>query len=331
MLKFYGGAMVAAVLAVIVGYMIGGLPGAWIVLVLAALETSLSFDNAVINASILQNWGATWRGYFVRFGMPVAVFGMRFAFPLAIVAIAAGLGPIETIKLAAQSPAKYAEILSSVHLEIAAFGGAFLMMLFLKYFMDEEKDVHWIKLIELPLSNVGRFEVIVVLLSLALAGHFVAAGEQLSFLMAGVWGLVTYLSVDVIKGWVGGDETTSRIIKEGIVGLLYLELIDASCSFDGVIGAFSLTTNIFMIMLGLGVGAFFVRSMTLHLVEAGTLAEYRYLEHGAFWSIGALATTMLVSVVYEVPDVVTGFIGIGLLGLALWSSIRANQAEASAN
>src|SRR3546814_12774845 len=85
------------------------------------------------------------------------------------------------------------------------------------------------------------------------------------------------------------------ILRSGFGGFLYLNILDASFSFDGVIGAFALSNNMIVIALGLSVGAMFVRSMTIHLVQKGTLSQYRYLEHGAFWAIIALGGIMLVS------------------------------------
>src|SRR5207245_6010504 len=70
---------------------------------------------------------------------------------------------------------------------------------------------------------------------------------------------------------------------------LYLEVLDASFSFDGVVGAFAITSDPIIIAIGLGIGAMFIRSLTVYLVKKGTLAEYVYLEHGALYAIGALA------------------------------------------
>lgn len=102
-------------------------------------------------------------------------------------------------------------------------------------------------------------------------------------------------------------------------------MLDASFSLDGVIGAFALSQNIFVIALGLGIGAYFVRSITMYLYEKGTITEYRYLEHGAFYAIIALALMMFIGSVHHIPEVVTGLIGGVLIGLALWSSVRANK------
>ena len=97
-----------------------------------------------------------------------------------------------------------------------------------------------------------------------------------------------------------------------------------------MIGAFALSNNLFVIALGLGIGAMFVRSMTVMLVDRGTLAEYRYLEHGAFYAIIALAAIMLLSARFHIPEVITGLIGAGFIGLSFWASVRHNRREAGA-
>lgn len=312
--------------------MIGGLAGAGIVLILSVLEVSLSMDNAVVNAKVLQNWGPVWRERFLLWGMLVAVFGMRLVFPLAIVGVVTSTGPLAVLDLAINNPDLYASTLKAVHYEIAAFGGAFLLMVFLKFFLDANKDEHWLHWIEAPLTKIGKLDMIegaITLGVIAIVALNLEAAKQFGFMIAGVMGLITYILADSVGSMVGGDEEegTPRVIKEGIGGFLYLEILDASFSFDGVIGAFALSHNIFIIMLGLGVGAFFVRSMTIHLVEKGTLTQLRYLEHGAFWAIGALAFIMLYSAIAHVPEVLTGLIGAVLIGMGVYSSIKANKLE----
>lgn len=335
LMKYYGIDLFIAAIAVVIGYMIGGFVGAWSVAVLSVVEVSLSFDNAVVNASILKNWGEVWRRRFLTWGILIAVFGMRLVFPLLIVGVVASLGPVQVINLAINDPELYSTTLKSVHHEIAAFGGAFLLMVFLKFFLDANKDSHWLHWLEAPLSKIGRLDMIELAFAITLiliVSYFQAAGHQQSFIIAGMWGLVTYILADGVGSLVGGEETgdnTPRIVKEGVGGFIYIELLDASFSFDGVVGAFAITSNIFIIMLGLGVGALFVRSMTVHLVEKGTLSEFKYLEHGAFWAIGTLAAIMFIGTVTHVPEAITGFIGVTLIGLALWSSIKHNKKEAA--
>lgn len=152
------------------------------------------------------------------------------------------------------------------------------------------------------------------------------AEEANTFLVAGIAGLLTFLGVEAIGELLEGEEdvVTGQVVRSGAAAFLYLEVLDASFSFDGVIGAFALSNNIFIIALGLGIGAMFVRSMTIMLVDKGTLAEYRFLEHGAFWAIIALAVIMLLSAIpgIRIPETVTGLIGAVLIGLSLWWSIR---------
>lgn len=336
MFKYYGSSYIFTALALVVGYFLGGWPGVAIVAILGVLETSLSFDNAVVNASVLKNWDEKWRKRFLVWGLPIAVFGMRLVFPLLIVAITASLGPVEALQLAMNEPKRYEELMMSVHHEVAAFGGIFLLMVFIDFFLQAEKEHHWIPFIEGPLSKLGRLglEVAVALAVLLTATHYIGADEKLAFLTAGVYGLITYIVAQAVGTLAGGDENgdemASNVIKQGVGGFMYLELLDASFSFDGVIAAFALTNNIFVMMIGLAVGAMFVRSMTLHLVDKGTLSEYRYLEHGAFWAIGILAAIMFLNAVgVHVPEVVTGLLGATVIGVALFSSIRANKKDAS--
>ncbi len=116
--------------------------------------------------------------------------------------------------------------------------------------------------------------------------------------------------------------------KAGFFLFLYLEVLDASFSFDGVIGAFAITSDPIIIALGLGlIGAMFVRSITIYLVRKGTLSEYVFLEHGAHWAIGALALILMVSIGVHVNEIVTGLIGVAFIGAAVISSIRRNRNE----
>jgi hypothetical protein len=304
----------------------------WIIAVLSVLEISLSFDNAVVNASVLKEMDKVWQQRFLTWGIAFAVFGMRVVFPLAIVAIAAGLGPIETVRLSLNDPAEYERIVSSAHVGIAGFGGAFLAMVGLKFFFDREKKVHWIRTIEEWLSRFAALpaaEIAILLLVLWGISGLLAPEEALTFLVAGILGLVTFIAVEGINAILELQEEKQRlagaVVRSGLGGFLYLNVLDASFSFDGVIGAFALSNNMIVIALGLSIGAMFVRSMTIHLVEKGTLAQYRFLEHGAFWAIIALGAIMLLSARFHIPETITGLIGATLIGISLWWSMRFNQ------
>ncbi|HZV55437.1 MAG TPA: DUF475 domain-containing protein [Rhodocyclaceae bacterium] len=325
------GSFVFTGLAVMTGWYLGGWSAAVTVLFLSLLETSLSFDNAVVNAGILAGWDEKWRRRFLTWGMLVAVFGMRLVFPVVIVAFAAGIGPVRAVDLAINEPVEYGRVLGAAHHQIAAFGGAFLMMVFLRFFVARHKTEHWLEVLERPLSRLGKLESIEAALTLlvVMAASWVITDpvRHGEFVIAGIWGVVVFIVVKGFAALLGGDEgeAASHMVRQGMAGFLYLEVLDASFSFDGVVGAFALTYDLIIIALGLGAGAMFVRSFTLLLVESGTLDTYRYLEHGAFWAVGTLAAIMLGGVEFHIPEAITGLLGAALIVWALGSSIRANR------
>ncbi|MCC6926714.1 DUF475 domain-containing protein [Novosphingobium sp.] len=343
MMKYFRGSMLFTVAGLGVGawlgYMNGGTMGAalatmWICLVLSVLEVSLSFDNAVVNATVLKDMDPVWQRRFLTWGILIAVFGMRIIFPLLIVAIAASLGPIEALRLAIEEPLRYQHIIEGAHAGIMGFGGAFLLLVGLKFFFDSEKEHDWIGLIERPLkkfADLEAFEIILTIMILYFISNQVAdPAEGRTFLVSGLMGIATFFAVEWIGNVLEAPDAADGVQRAGLGAFLYLEVLDASFSFDGVIGAFALSNNLFVIAVGLGIGAMFVRSLTIFLVDKGTLAEYRYLEHGAFWAIIALAMIMLTSLMFHIPETVTGLIGAALIGLSLMSSIKHNRAEAAA-
>lgn len=314
------------------GTMGGMLAVFFICAVLAVLEISLSFDNAIVNANKLKDMRPEWQRAFLTWGILIAVFGMRIVFPLLIVVIAAGIGPWQAVVLASTQPAEYSRIMHDAHLPIAAFGGAFLMMVGLTYFFDAEKDVHWVHWLEERVSRTATIrgvEVGVVLIFILIFAKLLPGAESTAFTTSAIYGLLTFLVVEFIGGLLDqSQQTLSAAAKGGVGAFLYLEVLDASFSFDGVIGAFALTDNLFVIAIGLGIGAMYVRSMTIMLVERGTLQQYRYLEHGAFYAILILSVIMFCQTITHIPEVITGLGGAALIGVSLWSSIRWNRREA---
>lgn len=335
MMRNFGGSLavtfVGLGLAFWLGWRDGGLTAAastlFLCTVLAVLEVSLSFDNAVVNAAVLGRMTEVWRRRFLTWGILIAVFGMRLVLPLAIVAVMAQIGPIDALMMAIREPKHYAEMMLSIHSSVAAFGGTFLFLVGVAFFVDHEKDEHWLKWIEEPLSRLGRLKAVEVLLALVLLivlSVFVEPAKQFSFLMSGLAGVITYLIVDGLGALLGDSPSGEGVDpnKASIGMFLYLEVLDASFSFDGVVGAFALTQSLFLIAIGLGIGAMFVRSITVVLVEKGTLGQFRYLEHGAFWAILSLAALMFTGVFIHVPEVVTGLCGAVLIGASVWASVK---------
>ncbi|MGW0039405.1 DUF475 domain-containing protein [Gordonia sp. NPDC003376] len=379
-LRIFGLSFVISVLALIAAFLYGGTTALFLTLILGILEVSLSFDNAVINATVLRRMSDFWQKIFLTVGIVIAVFGMRLVFPLAIVWLASGLNPIDALDLALNPPPgdaayfadgspSYETIITDAHPQIAAFGGMFLLMLFLGFIL-EEKEVTWLSWIERPLEKIGKLdqlEVVIASLLLIVTAEFIAPDDERStVLFAGLLGMVTYIAVNGLGELFNTDEgddedeadderakhdprvdqaaavadtelrrsgpsdLAKATGKAGFFLFLYLEVLDASFSFDGVIGAFAITADPIIIALGLGlIGAMFVRSLTVFLVRKGTLSEYVYLEHGAHWAIGALAVILLYSIGTHVPELVTGGVGVVLIGAAFISSVirRRNEPE----
>ncbi|MDQ7091609.1 MAG: DUF475 domain-containing protein [Methylococcales bacterium] len=321
-----------------IGLFIALLWGGWaavaIVSILAILEVSLSFDNAVVNASVLKNMDELWKRRFLTWGMLIAVLGMRLVFPVVIVAFAADLGIFKVAYMAVADPDLYASFLTSAHVQISAFGGTFLLLVFLYFILDHEKEVMWLEKLEKKLFKVGKLdsaEVIIALVALLIMQSFLPEEEKLSALLAGLGGIVLYVlitSIELLEG-ENEDAITGKTLKRtGVMAFVYLEFLDASFSFDGVIGAFAITKDVVIIMVGLAIGAMFVRSLTIFLVDKGTLDDYIFLEHGAHYAIGALAMIMLLSMVIHISEVFTGLIGVTFIGLSVYSSIQYRKAEA---
>ncbi len=330
---------------------LGGLQVAGVVTILAILEISLSFDNAVVNATVLQKMNPYWQRIFLTVGILIAVFGMRLLFPLIVVTIAGHISPVSAVNLALHHPHQYAVKLTEAHPAIGAFGGIFLLMIFLD-FLFEDQEIKWLAPIERQLAKVGKLDqasVIIALLFLIIAATTFARQDAIKVLLSGAAGLATYLGVSSLSDLFEADEEEAlggeqadgedasaeggephvrvppNLARLGLFTFLYLEVLDASFSFDGVVGAFAITDMIFVIALGLGIGACYIRALTVYLVRKGTLAEYVYLEHGAHWAIGALAVLLFITIRLSVPDLVTGLIGVGFIGAALVSSIVRNR------
>lgn len=356
MLALFRLPIAVTVIGIAAAGILGGPSVAGVVAILAVLEISLSFDNAVVNATVLEKMNPYWQRIFLTVGVLIAVFGMRLIFPLVVVTIAGHISPVHAIDLALHHPHEYAAKLTQAHPAIAAFGGIFLLMIFLD-FLFEDQEIKWLRPIEEQLAKIGKLDQaspIIALVFLIIAATTFAQAHGLEVLLAGAAGLATYLAVSSLStlfesdaeevaeaeeaaekaaeearasGDSGPVKVPANLARLGLFTFLYLEVLDASFSFDGVVGAFAITDMIFVIALGLGIGACYIRALTVYLVRKGTLAEYVYLEGGAHWAIGSLAVLLFVTIRVDIPDVITGLIGVGFIGAALISSIVRNRRE----
>ncbi len=337
----YGFAIsVSLLIAAVVGLRLG-LAGLVTILILAGIEISFSFDNAIINAKILQRMSQRWQRLFMTVGIVIAVFGVRLLLPFIIVAITASINVRSVIELALHNPQSYSDQLIKAHPTIAAFGGLFLLMIFLD-FIFETRPILWLRRIETRLARLGKLESLSVLVAAAVllfTTYVLAfARDRITVLVAGLTGILIYLVINTLASAnrlsSGKGQTVSAgLLRGGLVGFLYLEMIDASFSLDGVVGAFAITTNIILITAGLTIGALYVRGMTIHLLQRGTLKKYIYLDHGAHYAIGLLACLLLISIRFDLPQWLTGLSGATIIALALldsyWEAKHGNPSASS--
>lgn len=307
----------------------GGFEALAIATLLTLMEVSLSFDNAVVNATVLKHMSEVWQRRFLTWGILIAVFGMRLVFPIVIVAFATGLGFADVTHMAFYEREAYRNHVMDAHIDIASFGGMFLLMVFLQFILNTTRDIHWIAIIERKLARLGKLEAVEIVIALSLLmilQQWLPEEARAGSLISGTIGVVSYVFIKSVTALFSDHDVGHSAVKtasySGFAGFMYLQLLDASFSLDGVIGAFAMSNDVVIIMIGLGVGAMFVRSLTVYLVRKGTLDEFVFLEHGAHYGIGALALIMLFSMFYHVPEVITGLIGVTLIGLSLISSVR---------
>jgi hypothetical protein len=302
---------------------------------LTIVEIAVSFDNAIVNASKLNSMNAFWRKMFLTVGMLIAVGFMRVYFPIQIVSVVGDIPLLSALDLAFTDQNQFAQILTSAHVLVAGFGGAFLMMVFMEYFVNHEKEVHWLPGIEHVLSRMDeKVEAIQAVLVLAAAyavSTYMDHGGQ-QFFNAALVGVGTFILVDALKRALEAvDEVLARgtyaFLAGGLGTFIYLEVLDASFSFDGVIAAFAISKSILVVAAGLGIGALFVRSLTIMLVDKGTLSEFRYLEHGAFWAIGGLSGFMFAGALTHIPEWVIAGTSAVLIVASYVHSVLVNRQE----
>ena len=315
-----------AIIAILIGK---GFVAAGLVIVVLVIEIAFSFDNAVINAKILSRLSKFWQMMFLTVGILVAVVGMRLVFPILLVAVTAHLSWGDVINIAFNDPEAYAHHLEIAHPAISAFGGGFLIMLALYFFFDKKREVHWLK-IEPFMQKIGHWAVppVIAIVLLGILALLPINKHPAETIQLGTIGVAVYVAIQLLLWLVGKlvhidtDKATKLTGLAALTSFFYLEILDASFSFDGVLGAFAITSDVILIAVGLGVGAFWVRSLTIFMVRRKTLDEYIFLEHGAHYAVAFLALTMLFGIIFSIPDFVTGAATVLIIGISFVASKR---------
>lgn len=344
----YSGALAITVAAMVFAYLlevesgpVAGLTAVLVVVTLGLLETALSLESVAVNAKVLGGMSRFWRGMFVATGLLVTIFGMRFVFPLLIVWAVGDHGFWTMVSLVMQDSMEFRQILQTQFAVFAGFGGAFLLMAFTGFFMDPKKEEHWIRWLERPMWKLGRLKLMSVVATGAISQLFsvhVPNGQGHKFLAAAMLGIATYLLVELMitflqSGWekvsVGRPQQGWSGLTSSLefASLLYLVLLGTSFSFHVVIGAFSLTSNLLIILLGLGVGVLFIQLLSVRLISETKPRAYPFLKHGVFWANGVLSLGLyLQAVEWVIPEVLIGSVGTGFIGSSFVSSLRHRRA-----
>ena len=301
-------------------FLYAGVKGVFEGTTLSLLEISLSFDNAVMNAVVLSSMSLVWRRRFLTWGMLIAVFGMRFLFPVLIVSMTAGIGVSQVVDMAFTAPEKYAHHLEIAEPLILAFGGSFLLMVFIRWLFDAGKELYWLSFLEEKASKVAKLGEVKLILALSVVLLVGFLKKDASLILAMILGILLFELVHFVKSAV--EYFKKDGIGSGLGGFIYLELLDASCSLDGTVGAFAISQNLVIITVGLSVGAFILRSLTLYFVESGKLRQLPYLEHGAHWGIGGLGIMMLLQLFFHIPEPVISATALTFILSSLYSSLK---------
>jgi len=295
-----------------------------IVLIIAGLclfETITSIDNAIINAEVLSTMGERARKWFLLWGLIFAVFAIRGLLPWLIVWLSTpSLGPIGALTATFSSdPVVIAAIEHSAPILLMG-GGVFLIFLFFHWLFLEEKNFGLRGERYIATKGVWFFAIVSILLA-AIVWFALEKSPMIAF--GAVIGSTAFF---IVHGFRQNAEAAERKMLHGdmsdISKIFYLEVIDATFSIDGVIGAFAFTMAVPLIIIGNGLGAFVVREMTLRNVDK--IKNYRYLKNGAMYSILVLGIIMILdSFGFPIPFWVSPLLTFSIVGWFLFKSIKA--------
>ncbi|MDO8336465.1 MAG: DUF475 domain-containing protein [Candidatus Saccharibacteria bacterium] len=335
LLKYY---WLVSIITIAIWLLVGwrlGTEALTLCVILTLLEITFSADNAVVNSRVLVTLSPFWQKMFMTVGIILAVFVVRFILPIVIVMVGAELSFDKTFDLALNHPEAYKLELDKAAPVINAFGAMFLFLVALDFFIDPKKKISWLVVEKYLVSFAKKIPHAGLLIGfgiLVVTVFTLSSEVRLQVSAAMFAAILLYSGLKFINHLMEKHEKNSKLThKVGMAAFLafvYLQILDASFSLDGVIGAFALTDNIIIIMAGLGAGAIWVREMTLHMVHTNALVRYRYLEHGAHWAIFVLGLIMLLKLVHiEPPEVFVGVVGLVFVAASLYSSYKSHRQE----
>lgn len=285
---------------------------------LCLFETISSIDNAIINAEVLSTMGQKARRWFLIWGILFAVFVVRGLLPWGIVwAVNPALGPIEALFATFSSDPAVIEAVEASSPLLLIGGGTFLVFLFFHWIFLEKKEYGIYGEEYIQSKGVWFFAVVSILLSL-IVWYALKANPFMAF--SAVLGSTAFFITHGFKENAAEQEKHLMDKKKtDISKIFYLEVIDATFSIDGVLGAFAFTLSVPLILLGNGLGAIVLRQVTLSNVE--NIKKYKYLKNGAMYSILFLGSFMLLdSFGFYIPHWASPVVTFGAIGFFFWKS-----------
>jgi hypothetical protein len=293
-----------------------------VVVGLITFETVASIDNAIINADILSAMGIWARRWFLTWGVIIAVFGIRGVLPWFIIWFSIpSLGPIGALTAIIFDDSIAVEAIETNAPFFLLAGGIFMIFLFLHWLMIEEKNC--VVPGERTMSRLGSwFYVIVAVILFAIC--YVTAQIDTHLAAAVVGGSAIFFIVQGFRLFAGNKSVeleTGTSKKSDLGKLMLLEVIDATFSIDGVIGAFAFTVCVLLILIGNGVGAIIMRELTIRNID--NIKKYAYLKNGAMYSICTLGLIMCgEGFNLRIPIWFAPLLTIGIVIIFFWLSLR---------
>lgn len=260
---------------------------------LIVFEVVSSVDNAIVNAHVLQNMSERFRKIFLFWGILIAVFVVRGILPFVIIWIAApSLSLSELWDVAFSSSGEIEKYLDASKPLLLIGGGMYLFLVFLSWLFLEQKKYAFFLERFIHRQSMWFYFISSTLFTAVL---YFSLRENSFLGLAASIGSTAFFLTDGFKK--NAEEKEKELMSEksssmtGWSKILYLEVLDASFSIDGVIGAFAFTLSIPLILIGNGIGAFVVRELTLKGIHV--IGRYAYLKNGAMYSIGILGLMMM--------------------------------------
>lgn len=257
---------------------------------LCLFEVISSVDNAIINAHVLKTLPEKFKKIFLTFGLLIAVVVVRGMLPFLIVWLAnPAFSFYQVIGFVFHpTPEINAYIEKSQSLLLLA-GGVYLFLVFLSWLFIEEKKYAFLVEEFLHKQSVWFYAIA----SLFFTGviYFSLKVNPILALSAAIGSMAFFITDGFKKN---AEEKEKQMLSGNMSAwskILYLEILDATFSIDGVIGAFAFTISIPLIFLGNGLGAYIVREVTIRGTDI--ISKFAYLKNGAMYSIGLLGGVMV--------------------------------------